>query len=270
MGLNIEIIDFKHPIFQSELVVWMSKLTKLNTKEKNNLNQIYRRILLLIDNPDDFIPDNLRIFINGKPFSCDIVKTFDFKTLMQELDIYPPITVGQNKNIETFQSVNNEALLINHLKKLSESDTSKFFYHSIKISKTDLFLKTSDNSINYFVIAKSLLPFLRFLDLSSFDFHNVDLRGIDLSYTNICQIDFTSLYQNSIENTNLEGVNLTGQELKNVCADGANLIGTGLLIDLDTVSMEKTKFDGSVLLWKNGQSIANVRRRQPIDVILHF
>ena len=63
MELNIEIIDFKHPIFQSELVVWMSKLTKLNTKEKNNLNQIYRRILSLIDNPDDFIPDNLRIFI---------------------------------------------------------------------------------------------------------------------------------------------------------------------------------------------------------------
>lgn len=270
MNLNIEIINVNHPIFQSELVTWMSNLTKLNSKEKWKLDQIYRRILSLIDNPDDLIPENLRIFINGQPFSCDVVKTFDFKQLMQELTTYPPITVGENKSKQlvkrTAVEVKKLPLIIEHLKILSQSDTPSFFYYTVSISLEDLLREEDD----HFVIDSSLLPFLRFLDLSSIDFKNVDLRGVDLSYTNIRRIDFTSVYQNSIENTNLEGVSLAGQELKNVCADGANLIGTGLLIDLDTVSMEKTKFDGSVLLWKNGQSITNVRRHQPIDVILHF
>lgn len=270
MNLNIEIINVNHPIFQSELVTWMSKLTRLNAKEKWKLDQIYRCILSLIDNPDDFISENLRIFINGQPFSCDVVKTFDFKQLMQDLATYPPITVGENKNKQPLKrvavEVNRLPLIIEHLKMLSQSDTPSFFYHTVSVSLEDL-LREEDN---HFVIAENLLPFLRFLDLSSVDFQNVDLRGVDLSYTNIRKIAFTSIYQNSLENTNLEGVNLTGQELKNVCADGANLIGTGLLIDLDSVSLEKAKFDGSVLLWKNGKSVVNVRRRQPIDVILHF
>ena len=268
MNLNIEIINVNHPIFQSELVTWMSQLTRLNAKEKWKLEQIYRRILSLIDNPDDFISENLRIFINGQPFSCDVVKIFDFKRLMQELDAYPPITVGQKRSETSVKSVVDESdrssSLVKNLKILTQSNTPSFFYYTVPVSLEDL-LREEDN---HFVIAENLLPFLRFLDLSSVDFQNVDLRGVDLSYTNISKIAFTLIYQNSLENTNLEGVNLAGQELKNVCADGANLIGTGLLIDLDSVSLEKTKFDGSVLLWKNGKSVVNVRRRQPIDLSL--
>lgn len=114
------------------------------------------------------------------------------------------------------------------------------------------------------------MPYLRFLDLSQIDFANTDLRGIDLSYTNISKIDFNSIYKNSLENTNLEGVNLAGHELKNICADGANLNGTYLFIDLDSVSLEQSIFDGTVKLWKDSQTIVNTRARKPVDVILHF
>ncbi|HIS12808.1 MAG TPA: pentapeptide repeat-containing protein [Candidatus Onthocola stercoravium] len=274
MNLNIEIIDVKHPIFQSELIDWMVSLSKINSSNKRELDKIYRQILSLLDNPDDYIVENLRIFINGKPFSCDIVKEYGFKKIMQELSNYPKITVGNNKlksNVEVEkENGKDKQSLVRQLKRLSESETPTFFYHSVFISENDLLEEVVVDGLKHFIINQRFLPFLRFLDLSQIDFHNTDLRGIDLSYTNIRRIDFASLYKNSLENTTLEGVNLAGQELENICADGANLTGTFLLIDLDSVSIAETILDGTVILWKNGKDISNTRARKPINVILHF
>ena len=276
MALNIEIIDVNHPIFQSELINWLVDLAKINSRKKGELERIYQQILSLVDNPDDYISENLRIFIDGKPFSCDVIRDYDFKTLMQELQMHPKISVGKEStlpNKEVTNQVSNtqtSSNLISHLKKLSQSALPTIFYHSVPISPNDLLSIKKDGSLTHFVINERLLPYLRFLDLSSIDFANTDLRGIDLSYTNISKIAFNSLYQNSIENTNLEGINLAGIELKNICADGANLNGTYLFIDLDSVSLDQSTFDGTVKLWKNSKTVVNTRARKPINVILHF
>lgn len=276
MALNIEIIDVNHPIFQSELINWLVDLAKINSRKKGELERIYQQILSLVDNPDDYISENLRIFIDGKPFSCDVIRDYDFKTLMQELKNHPKITVGKESTLpnkeepKQVENIPNNSNLLNLLKKLSLSTSPTFFYHTVPISPSELLHSQKDGGLTYFIINEVFLPYLRFLDLSQIDFANTDLRGIDLSYTNISKIDFNSIYKNSLENTNLEGVNLAGHELKNICADGANLNGTYLFIDLDSVSLEQSIFDGTVKLWKDSQTIVNTRARKPVDVILHF
>ena len=96
------------------------------------------------------------------------------------------------------------------------------------------------------------------------------MRGLDLSLTNIRKIDFSTIYKNSLENTNLEGVNLIGSELKNINADGSNLQGTYLLIDLDTTSINDALLDGTNIILKNGLIVTNTRTRKRAYNILHF
>lgn len=264
---KLEIVDYGYPIYHSDYITWMIGFAKLDAKKKKDIAAVYQKILGLIKNPDDILTDNIRIFINDLPFTLDTLKNLDIKSLLKELDAYPQIIIGNNTKPDFFTSNPIKTTsLIDYLKALSQKENAEFFYHTLPITSGELFASIED----HLVINASLLPYLRFLDLSNIVFTNVDLRGLDLSLTNIRKIDFSTIYKNSLENTNLEGVNLIGSELKNINADGSNLQGTYLLIDLDTTSINDALLDGTNIILKNGLIITNTRTRKRAYNILHF
>lgn len=279
---KIEIVDYGFPIYHSEYLNWVIGLAKVGEQKRKEIDTIYRRILGLIANPEDVLVDNIRIFINGKRFSLDLLEYLDLKKASKIIDDYPKIIVrkslsGYGKFKEEIISQENsvdenksylvkEMSLICYLKKLASQKNPQFFYHTVPITESELFVGDND----YKKINEVLIPYLRFLDLSNVPFRNVDLRGVDLSLTNVTDIDFTTIYKNSLENTNLEGVILIGKELKNIVADGANLQGTYLTIDLDTTSISGCLLDGTNIILKNGLVISNSRARKLSSSILHF
>ena len=112
--------------------------------------------------------------------------------------------------------------------------------------------------------------------MSSVDFSNSDLAGLNLSNTNIKQINFSSLYQKSIRNTDFSNVSLFGKSLEDIDASGANLCGTWLQIDVDTVRLNEAKLDDTLLFLShdgrvmspNNQGFALQKKKSNIK--LHF
>lgn len=273
---KISIEDWGFPIYHSEYLSWIIGLSKLSKKDKERIIELYRRILSLIASPDDIIIDNIRIFLDNQLFTFENIKDLDFAATFNQLSKYPLIHVEKKSPVfspgESKKSTeeSNKKPVLDYLKMLAAKQDSKFFYHTVFITKEELLKKIETEGMPHYIISEELLPYLRFLDLSNISFSNVDLRGVDLSYTNIRSIDFTSLYQNSLENTNLEGVALVGQELRNINADGANLQGTYLVIDLNTTSIDQTSLDGTNILLKHDRIITNTRKRKKINALLHF
>ena len=130
--------------------------------------------------------------------------------------------------------------------------------------------------MNFKGIIIEYLPFLPFLDLSKVEFANMDFRKIDFSNTNIEHIDFSTAYQNSIAGSSFKNVCLIGKQLENIDATSADLCGTYLTINSDTVSLKDTKLDSSILLLSQGQVIENPERKgyflvkENTNIKLHF
>lgn len=273
---KITIIDRGFPIYQSEYLNWVVAFSTLPNKTKKAITSLYQEIIALIANPDDIILDNIRIFLDEKEFTIENIKDLDFANVLEKVKSHDPITVKKvatNFNApvlsQSEESAPNQSLL-EHLKSLAARPDSQFFYHTVMISAQELFTSVFVNGVPHYEIALPYLPYLRYLDLSKIPFAHIDLRGIDLSYTNITSIDFSSLFNNSIENTNLEGISLPNHELRNIAADGANLTGTYLIIDLDSTSIEGTILDKSNILISQNRILQNTRTRKPINIFLHF
>ena len=94
--------------------------------------------------------------------------------------------------------------------------------------------------------------------------------------SNIESIVFTTAYQNSIAGSSFKNVLLLGKKLENMDATSADLCGTYLTINSDTVSLQDTKLDSSILLLSQDQVIENPEHKgyflvkENTNIKLHF
>lgn len=95
---------------------------------------------------------------------------------------------------------------------------------------------------------------LKYCDLSKIDFTNADIRGFYLANTN-AKLNINKVYNKDISNSNLEGVSLFGQDLAGIMADGANLIGTHVIVSVDQSSIIGTSFDSNSMFFIKGRNI---------------
>lgn len=279
---NITIKVRSLPIYHSDYLRGVFEYTELNKKEKQRFQEMLSLLCNLVD-PD--VPfEFLEFYINQERFFPSFIKTKECIQLLTDLHTNN-IQINLQSELQqlttdfstsdTYSTLEKEKL--NRIRLLSDkaknSSYPDFFYHQIPVSEHELF--SLDNG--YKRIKSEYLPYLPFLDVSAVDFSNSNLVGLNLSNTNIKQIDFSSLYQKSIHNTDFSNVSLFGKLLEDIDASGANLCGTWLQINVDSVSLNETKLDDTLLfLSHDGRVISPdnqgfvLEKKKSNHIKLHF
>ena len=276
--ITINIRQF--PILHSEYIQNVFDYARLSNKDKKLYDETKFALfqLVTVDVPDSLI----EFFINNKKFAPSLIQSISFQKLLEDIktnQIRTHIT-SQIPGVLEYEEekvkipANDEILSrikrVNSLAK--ENSYPEFYYYQIPISEEELFITKQ----GYKKIKEEYLPFLPYLDLSKIEFANIDLRNIDFSDTNIESIDFTTAYQNSIAGSSFKNVQLLGKKLENIDATSADLCGTYLTINSDTVSLQDTKLDSSILLLSQDQVIENPEHKgyylvkENTGIKLHF
>ena len=276
--ITINIRQF--PILHSEYIQNIFDYTDLSSKDRKLYDETKFALfqLVQIDVPDSLV----EFFIDGKKFSPALIQSISFQQLLEDINTnqikthitsqIPGVLEYEEEKVKI--PANDEILSrikrVNSLAK--ESSYPEFYYYQIPISEEELFTTKQ----GYKKIKEEYLPFLPYLDLSKIEFTNTDLRNIDFSDTNIESIDFTTAYQNSIAGSSFKNVQLLGKKLENIDATSADLCGTYLTINSDTVSLQDTKLDSSILLLSQDQVIENPEHKgyylvkENTGIKLHF
>lgn len=276
--ITINIRQF--PILHSEYIQNIFDYTDLSSKDRKLYDETKFALfqLVQIDVPDSLV----EFFIDGKKFSPALIQSISFQQLLEDINTnqikthiasqIPGVLEYEEEKVKI--PANDEILSrikrVNSLAK--ESSYPEFYYYQIPISEEELFITKQ----GYKKIKEEYLPFLPYLDLSKIEFTNTDLRNIDFSDTNIESIDFTTAYQNSIAGSSFKNVQLLGKKLENIDATSADLCGTYLTINSDTVSLQDTKLDSSILLLSQDQVIENPEHKgyylvkENTGIKLHF
>ena len=276
--ITINIRQF--PILHSEYIQNIFDYTDLSSKDRKLYDETKFALfqLVQIDVPDSLV----EFFIDGKKFSPALIQSISFQQLLEDINTnqikthiasqIPGVLEYEEEKVKI--PANDEILSrikrVNSLAK--ESSYPEFYYYQIPISEEELFITKQ----GYKKIKEEYLPFLPYLDLSKIEFTNTDLRNIDFSDTNIESIDFTTAYQNSIAGSSFKNVQLLGKKLENMDATSADLCGTYLTINSDTVSLQDTKLDSSILLLSQDQVIENPEHKgyflvkENTNIKLHF
>ncbi len=252
------------PIFHSEYIQNVFDYYTLTDKEKKLYQKVQDALyrLTTVDVPDDL----LEFFIDQKKFSPSLIHSISFQQLLKNIEsnqvrtqISSQIPDFLDDSIAVCVPAKEE--VITRLQRVSQLANNgpypEFYYYQIPISEEELFTTKQ----GYKKIKEEYLPFLPYLDLSKIEFTNTDLRNIDFSDTNIEHIDFPTAYQHSITGANFQNVNLFGKQLENIDARGANLCGTYLAVNSDSVMLDGAKMDSSILLLANDRVIANPERQ---------
>lgn len=276
--ITINIRQF--PILHSEYIQNIFDYTDLSSKDKKLYDETKFALfqLVTVDVPDSLI----EFFINNKKFAPSLIQSISFQKLLEDIktnQIRTHITsqipgVLEYEEDKTKLPANSE--ILSRIKRVNllakKSSYPEFYYYQIPISEEELFITKQ----GYKKIKEEYLPFLPYLDLSKIEFANIDLRNIDFSDTNIENIDFTTSYQNSIAGSSFKNVQLLGKKLENIDATSADLCGTYLTINSDTVSLQDTKLDSSILLLSQDQVIENPEHKgyylvkENTGIKLHF
>ena len=276
--ITINIRQF--PILHSEYIQNIFDYTDLSSKDRKLYDETKFALfqLVQIDVPDSLV----EFFIDGKKFSPALIQSISFQQLLEDINTnqikthiisqIPGILEYEEENVRipTNDEILSRIKRVNSLAK--ESSYPEFYYYQIPISEEELFITKQ----GYKKIKEEYLPFLPYLDLSKIEFTNTDLRNIDFSDTNIESIDFTTAYQNSIAGSSFKNVLLLGKKLENMDATSADLCGTYLTINSDTVSLQDTKLDSSILLLSQDQVIENPEHKgyflvkENTNIKLHF
>lgn len=276
--ITINIRQF--PILHSEYIQNIFDYTDLSSKDRKLYDETKFALfqLVQIDVPDSLV----EFFIDGKKFSPALIQSISFQQLLEDINTnqikthitsqIPGVLEYEEEKVKI--PANDEILSrikrVNSLAK--ENSYPEFYYYQIPISEEELFITKQ----GYKKIKEEYLPFLPYLDLSKIEFANIDLRNIDFSDTNIENIDFTTAYQNSIAGSSFKNVQLLGKKLENIDATSADLCGTYLTINSDTVSLQDTKLDSSILLLSQDQVIENPEHKgyylvkENTGIKLHF
>lgn len=276
--ITINIRQF--PILHSEYIQNIFDYTDLSSKDRKLYDETKFALfqLVQIDVPDSLV----EFFIDGKKFSPALIQSISFQQLLEDINTnqikthitsqIPGVLEYEEEKVKI--PANDEILSrikrVNSLAK--ENSYPEFYYYQIPISEEELFITKQ----GYKKIKEEYLPFLPYLDLSKIEFANIDLRNIDFSDTNIESIDFTTAYQNSIAGSSFKNVQLLGKKLENIDATSADLCGTYLTINSDTVSLQDTKLDSSILLLSQDQVIENPEHKgyylvkENTGIKLHF
>lgn len=276
--ITINIRQF--PILHSEYIQNIFDYTDLSSKDRKLYDETKFALfqLVQIDVPDSLV----EFFIDGKKFSPALIQSISLQQLLEDINTnqikthitsqIPGVLEYEEEKVKI--PANDEILSrikrVNSLAK--ENSYPEFYYYQIPISEEELFITKQ----GYKKIKEEYLPFLPYLDLSKIEFANIDLRNIDFSDTNIENIDFTTSYQNSIAGSSFKNVQLLGKKLENIDATSADLCGTYLTINSDTVSLQDTKLDSSILLLSQDQVIENPEHKgyylvkENTGIKLHF
>lgn len=276
--ITINIRQF--PILHSEYIQNIFDYTDLSSKDRKLYDETKFALfqLVQIDVPDSLV----EFFIDSKKFSPALIQSISLQQLLEDINTnqikthitsqIPGVLEYEEEKVKI--PANDEILSrikrVNSLAK--ENSYPEFYYYQIPISEEELFITKQ----GYKKIKEEYLPFLPYLDLSKIEFANIDLRNIDFSDTNIENIDFTTSYQNSIAGSSFKNVQLLGKKLENIDATSADLCGTYLTINSDTVSLQDTKLDSSILLLSQDQVIENPEHKgyylvkENTGIKLHF
>lgn len=262
-AITIHIKPF--PIFHSEYIQNVFDYAGLSSDDKRLYDDAKFALLQLVtvDVPDDLI----EFFIGDKKFSPSLVQSISFPKLLEDIktnQIRTHIsseTPGILDCEEESVTVPAKEEVITRLQRVSQLANNgpypEFYYYQIPITGDELF----DLHSGVKKVKEEYLPYLPFLDLSKINFSSIDFRNMNFADTNIEKVDFHTAYQHSIAGANFQNVNLFGKQLENIDARGANLCGTYLAVNSDTVMLDGAKMDSSILLLANDRVIANPERQ---------
>ena len=262
-AITIHIKPF--PIFHREYIQNVFDYAGLSSDDKRLYDDAKFALLQLVtvDVPDDLI----EFFIGDKKFSPSLVQSISFPKLLEDIktnQIRTHIsseTPGILDCEEESVTVPAKEEVITRLQRVSQLANNgpypEFYYYQIPITGDELF----DLHSGVKKVKEEYLPYLPFLDLSKINFSSIDFRNMNFADTNIEKVDFHTAYQHSIAGANFQNVNLFGTQLENIDARGANLCGTYLAVNSDTVMLDGAKMDSSILLLANDRVIANPERQ---------
>ena len=252
------------PIFHSEYIQNVFDYYTLTDKEKKLYQKVQDALyrLTTVDVPDDL----LEFFIDQKKFSPSLIHSISFQQLLKNIEsnqvrtqISSQIPDFLDDSIAVCAPAKEE--VITRLQRVSQLANNgpypEFYYYQIPITGDELF----DLHSGVKKVKEEYLPYLPFLDLSKINFSSIDFRNMNFADTNIEKVDFHTAYQHSIAGANFQNVNLFGKQLENIDARGANLCGTYLAVNSDTVMLDGAKMDSSILLLANDRVIANPERQ---------
>lgn len=288
---KIEVSQTYMPVYHSIYLNWVTGMTTLKEKEKQNIRDFVQAVYTLCD--EEWPADLVRIFINDKYFDFDHCQTLDlkeateaikskaFRTVIEETTrrtfsrqlLAEPVTlVSQTSKTEELVLSQFIDLLASLKKKAKVSENETFYYHSMPITASILFEQVAQNGETFIAIRESLLPYLRFLDLSRISFEGVSIEGKDLSYTNIINLDINKVYRRRATGTNLEGVRLSTETIQNAVLDGANLKGAYPWIEITSTSMAGTEIDETATLLNGGSIVKSAKptKEENMQIFLHF
>lgn len=248
------------PIFHSEYIQNVFDYADLTEKEKKLYQKVLNSLYQLA--PSD-VPDALvEFFIDQQKFSPALIHSISFQQLLQNIEsnqIHTHISskipgfLGEKSSSAT--TLNEE--LITRVQRVSqmanECQYPEFYYYQVPITEKDLFYFTDGVK----KVKEEYLPYLPYLDLSKIDFSFVDFRNMDFSNTNIENVFFDTVYQHSIAGANFHHVPLLGKKLQNIDARNANLCGTYLTVDTDSVKLDDAQIDSSIILLSSDKVIVN-------------
>lgn len=280
----------EHPVSHLEYLDWVVKIANLKTREKQVLEDFFRSILSLAD--PEWIIEFVVIEINGKKLCFDDLMEYDmkdairkfsdhdYKDLIEGVITFPqeiPIKVIE-KPKETRSKIKPkiDALIgqyVEQAKNLKMSailqGNEAFYYYQIPVTPEILFETVEENGQTFKRIRASILPYLRFLDLSHIDFTDVCIQGIDLSYTNIENLDLSKVYLKDASFANLQRVNFRSKLISDAICKGTNLCETYSRIDIDSVDLEGALLDKTCLVFNSIGTIPQTRESSS-DVLMHF
>ena len=191
--------------------------------------------------------DNLVVEVTNRISNAENLKTYNSATLQKQMFEEKQKEEKRQKDeaIKGMQSTINK--LLEQMTYYSSLDgvESERLLHSIPIKENVLFEEVDD----HYKIRESFLPILKFLDLSSISFKNVDLRYVDLSDSNgvvnprtIYNMDASHSKfsdRNIPDFTDYSGVNLSGTRLEEDSTTMINL--DEAIIDDDTIIEKVSK-----------------------------
>lgn len=281
---SIEITQVEWPISNTEYIIWQSNLVATPSKVRRCLEEFFRAIFSLAD--PEWLTEFIRIKINGQKLTyVDLIKYYDDGAVKDAIKEIKRIKEGNLSNLRVERINDLESKIstptlkdpyemflevLENFKAGIEGEES-FYYGQVPVEETILFDVILDsNNQPHRIVRPSFLPYLKFLDLSGFNFRNVDVRGLDLSFVNIVGFKPAEVYMRSIDGTNLESVLLGFEEIKNVSARGANLSGTYAVIDGDSVVLDGAILDSTVTVYMNGRVLPKPQKVTSPEIRLHF
>lgn len=276
------------PIYHSEYLKWVMGIATLPAKRQNEIRDFIHNLYSFCD--EDWISDLVKFEINGEPLTFDSVHDLELKEASKAI-LNKEFSLSSSTNLtRTFERQLNETPIISSkapvesaisqyidmlgslkTKAISSGNVS-FYYHSVPIEESMLFEDVEESGKHYRIIRPSLLPYLRFLDLSDISFARCLIEGIDLSLTNIANLDINQVFERNARNANLEGVILSPTTIKNGILDGANLTDAYPWIDITSTTTTGATIDDTATLL-NGEQIIRQAKSKTIEktpITLHF